>query len=71
LNLVECADGVFGVEAAARYYYLKPASEIGAEEAARIAAVLPNPRTISPFSDYATERAAQILQIMSHPILHR
>jgi monofunctional biosynthetic peptidoglycan transglycosylase len=68
LNLVECADGVFGVEAAARFYYLKPASEIDAEEAARIAAVLPNPRTISPFGDYANERAAQILEIMSYPI---
>ncbi|MDA8433336.1 MAG: monofunctional biosynthetic peptidoglycan transglycosylase, partial [Nitrospiraceae bacterium] len=45
LNVAEWGDrGVFGIGAAARHYYGKPASELGPGEAARLAAVLPNPR---------------------------
>jgi len=36
-------DGVFGVEAAARRFFGKPASRLTAGEAALLAAVLPNP----------------------------
>jgi monofunctional biosynthetic peptidoglycan transglycosylase len=69
LNLVECSDGLFGVELCARHIFEKPASQLDASEAARLAAVLPSPRKIDPFGDYATERAMQILDIMQRPIL--
>jgi monofunctional biosynthetic peptidoglycan transglycosylase len=68
LNLVECADGVYGVEAGSTFYFMKSASQIESDEAAHLAAVLPSPRKITPYSDYANERAAQILEIMEYPI---
>jgi len=43
LNVAEMGDGVFGVEAAARRFFGKPASRLTAGEAALLAAVLPNP----------------------------
>lgn len=43
LNIAEWGDGVFGVEAAARIHFHKPANALTAKEAARLAAVLPNP----------------------------
>lgn len=44
LNVVEFGDGVFGVEAASRAFFRKPAKALRPEEAALLAAVLPNPR---------------------------
>ncbi|MEL0028647.1 MAG: monofunctional biosynthetic peptidoglycan transglycosylase [Perlucidibaca sp.] len=44
LNVIEWGDGVFGAEAAARHYFHKPASALSASEAARLAAMIPNPR---------------------------
>jgi len=44
LNVVEMGRGVFGAEAAARYYYKIPASRLNATQAARLAVMLPNPR---------------------------
>lgn len=43
LNIAEWGPGVFGAEAAAHYYFRKPASALTANEAARLAAILPNP----------------------------
>lgn len=43
LNLVDWGHGNFGAEAAAQAYLHKPASALTAYEAARLAAVLPNP----------------------------
>jgi len=43
LNVAEMGDGVFGVEAASRRFFGKPAARIGPSEAALLAAVLPNP----------------------------
>jgi monofunctional biosynthetic peptidoglycan transglycosylase len=50
LNVVEWGEGIFGIEMAARNYYGKPASALGPEESARLAAVLPNPRKYNPLS---------------------
>jgi monofunctional glycosyltransferase len=50
LNVVEWGEGIFGIETAARNYYGKPASALGPEEAARLVAVLPNPRKYNPLS---------------------
>jgi monofunctional biosynthetic peptidoglycan transglycosylase len=44
LNVIEWGDGVFGAEAAARHYYGTSAAALGAEPAARLAAIVPNPR---------------------------
>ena len=44
LNVIEWGDGVFGAEAAMRHYYGISASSATAEQAARLAAMVPNPR---------------------------
>ncbi|PJG85018.1 monofunctional biosynthetic peptidoglycan transglycosylase [Conservatibacter flavescens] len=43
LNIAEFGEGVFGVEAASQYYFNKPAAKLNQQEAALLAAVLPNP----------------------------
>jgi len=43
LNLVEWGPGIYGAEAASRFYYHTSARNIGREEAAKLAAVLPAP----------------------------
>ena len=43
LNVVQFGPNVFGAEAAAEYYFHKPAAKLTASEAARLAAVLPDP----------------------------
>ena len=43
LNLVDWGHGNFGAEAASRAYFGKDAAALSASEAARLAAVLPNP----------------------------
>ncbi len=44
LNVIEWGNGVFGAEAAARYYYGTSAANLGPEQAARLAAMVPKPR---------------------------
>ena len=44
LNIIEWGNGVFGAEAAARHYYGISAGRLSAEQAARLAAMVPNPR---------------------------
>lgn len=44
LNVIEWGNGVFGAEAAIHYYYGISASSVTAEQAARLAAMVPNPR---------------------------
>lgn len=44
LNIAELGSGVFGVEAASRLNFGKPAAQLTAREAALVAGVLPNPR---------------------------
>lgn len=43
LNLVDWGDGIFGAEAASQAYFGTDASSLDAAEAARLAAILPNP----------------------------
>jgi monofunctional biosynthetic peptidoglycan transglycosylase len=50
LNVVEWGPGVYGAEAAAQYYFHKPANALNPEEAVRLAAVLPDPLGWSPRS---------------------
>lgn len=44
LNVIEWGNGVFGAEAASRRYFGVSAAQISAEQAARLAAMAPNPR---------------------------
>jgi monofunctional biosynthetic peptidoglycan transglycosylase len=44
LNVIEWGNGVFGCEAASRRYFGVPASQLGVDQAARLAAMAPNPR---------------------------
>lgn len=43
LNIAEFGDGIFGVEAAAQHFFKKSAKELNLQEAALLAASLPNP----------------------------
>lgn len=53
LNVVEFGPGIYGAEAAARYYFGHSASDLSAEEAAHLAAGLPKPRAWHPGSKSA------------------
>lgn len=44
LNVIEWGNGVFGAEAAARRYYGISAAQLSVEQAAKLAAMAPNPR---------------------------
>jgi monofunctional glycosyltransferase len=44
LNSVEWGEGIFGAEAAAQFYFKKPAAKLSAHEAARLAVMLPSPK---------------------------
>ena len=67
LNSVEWGDGVFGAEAAAQNYFRKPASRLTANEAARLAVMLPRPKYFEklPNSPYLQSRAAAIAARMA------
>lgn len=67
LNVAEWGDrGIFGIETAALHYFGKPASDLNPEEAARLAAVLPNPRKFNPLGEsrYVLNRSNLIYSIM-------
>jgi monofunctional biosynthetic peptidoglycan transglycosylase len=64
LNVVEWGPGVYGAESACRYYYRIPARNIGREESARLAAILPSPLKRRPermnhYSELILERMGQ------------
>ena len=65
LNLAEWGDGVFGAEMAAQTYFQKPASGLSRDEAARLAAILPNPRRWELDDPVVRRRARRILERMS------
>src|SRR3990172_3936265 len=44
LNVIEWGNGVFGAEAAARHYFQVSAANLSVEQAAKLAAMVPNPR---------------------------
>ena len=68
LNVIEWGDGVYGAEAAAQRYYGKPASALDADEAAGLAAMIPNPRRINPRVDPRRFARAQrrVVWLMAH-----
>ncbi|WP_407941285.1 monofunctional biosynthetic peptidoglycan transglycosylase [Mesorhizobium xinjiangense] len=48
LNIAEWGPGIYGIEAASRHYFGKPASALGRREAALMAVTLPNPAARNP-----------------------
>ena len=67
LNVAEWGDmGIFGIDVAAGHYYGKSASSLTADESARLASVLPNPRRYNPLGDskYVVNRSNLIYNIM-------
>ncbi|MCB1892053.1 MAG: monofunctional biosynthetic peptidoglycan transglycosylase [Rhodocyclaceae bacterium] len=66
LNVVEWGPGTFGAEAAARHYYGVSAAQLSAEQSARLAVLLPNPRRFGRLQDspYLAARSQIILRRM-------
>jgi monofunctional glycosyltransferase len=63
LNVAEFDAGVFGVEAAARHYFGTSAAQLTPLQAARLAAILPDPkgRSAARPSNFVQRRAAAIM----------
>lgn len=68
LNIIEMGDGIYGAEAASQHYFHKPAKNLTRNEAAAIAAVLPNPRRWHPDNPtpYISRKIAWILRNMNN-----
>ena len=68
LNSIEMGDGVYGAEAASQYWYKKKAIKLTKDEAAGIAAVLPNPLKYraNPPTNYIIKRKTWIKQQMNY-----
>ena len=62
LNVAEWGDGIYGVEAASRARFGKPAAQLTPREAALLAAVLPSPNKwrVDPPGPYVSGRAATL-----------
>ncbi len=67
LNHAEWGEGIFGAQAAAQYYFRKNASQLTAQEAARLAVMLPSPRYYQrhPQSAYLQRRTQTIARRMA------
>ena len=63
LNIAEFGPGIYGVQAASRHFFGKPASRLSLSEAALLAAVLPNPKElhVNAPTDYVRQRQAWII----------
>lgn len=68
LNSIEMGDGVYGAEAASDYWFNKKAKHLTRQEAASIAAILPNPRKFkaNPRSNYLESRKTWIMKQMQN-----
>jgi monofunctional biosynthetic peptidoglycan transglycosylase len=68
LNVIQWGKGIYGAEAASQFYFHKPAQSLSQEEAASLAAIIPNPEYLTDpaHSKRALRRKAIILQRMQH-----
>ncbi len=68
LNIIELGDGVYGAEAASKKYFRKTAMNLTGNEAALLAAVLPNPLKMSAAkpSGYVVRRQVWIMNQMEN-----
>ncbi|MBA4240650.1 MAG: monofunctional biosynthetic peptidoglycan transglycosylase [Sphingobacteriaceae bacterium] len=67
LNSIEMGNGIYGAEAASQHWFHKSAKKLTKDEAAAIAAILPNPirYKANPASSYISQRKAWIKQQMN------
>jgi monofunctional biosynthetic peptidoglycan transglycosylase len=67
LNSIEMGNGIYGAEAASQHWFHKSAKKLSKDEAAAIAAILPNPLRYkaNPASSYIVQRKAWIKQQMN------
>ena len=67
LNSIEMGNGIYGAEAASQHWFHKSAKKLTKDEAAAIAAILPNPLRFkaSPANGYISGRKAWIKQQMN------
>jgi monofunctional biosynthetic peptidoglycan transglycosylase len=67
-TVAEMGKGVFGIEAAAQAYFKKPAKGLSRQEAAMIAACLPNPKeySVKPISRFVAGKYPWILRQMAN-----
>ena len=64
LNVAEWGPGIFGIEAASRHHFSKPALHLSAREGAQLAAALPNPiRRDAGEPGPQTRRLASLVQL--------
>jgi monofunctional biosynthetic peptidoglycan transglycosylase len=72
LNVAEWGTGVYGAEAAARHHFRKSASDLTADEAAWLAAILPSPRRYDPLRKTTSlvRRYERVLHRMSQAPRH-
>lgn len=73
LNIIEWGDGVYGAEAAARHYFHTSAANLDFEQAAFLAAIIPNPRAKHDPDAYTKEeeeRVEKIKELMQHSLLN-
>lgn len=68
LNSIEMGDGIYGAQAATQYWYKKDCKSLTLQEAAGIAAILPNPRKYKAknSSAYINGRKTKIIKLMRH-----
>ena len=61
-NIAQFGDGIYGVEAASKAFFMKPASALTTQEASLLAAILPNPEGRNPAKPkpYVSYYAAKI-----------
>lgn len=66
LNSIEMGTNVYGAEAAAHHWYQKSAANLTIQQAAGIAAILPNPRRFKAInsSGYTNRRKGRIIKLM-------
>jgi monofunctional biosynthetic peptidoglycan transglycosylase len=71
LNSVEWGEGVFGAQAAARYYYRVDAAQLSQPQAARLAVMLPAPKRFEklPYSPYLASRSMTVQARMNAVVL--
>ena len=68
MNVVEMGNGVFGIEAAAKNNFNRSSVNLSRQQAALIAASLPNPRkyTVKPVCRYVSIRSGWVLRQMNN-----
>lgn len=68
LNVIEMGKGIYGAEAASQTYFDKPAKNLSRQQAAMIAACLPNPKkfTVKPPAPYVVVKSGWIIRQMNN-----